>query len=219
MPDFFTRFCKKRFNNDSQSTVGIEFATRSIVLNHYIVKAQVWDTAGQERFESMTKAYFRNAAGAILVFDVTSRASFEHMKNKWLVQLREFGHEDMFVLIVGNKCDMENKRLVSIAEAAEFAESSGLDYIETSARTGENVEIAFRRVIMSVARLLPGIKEHIKDQKLPKGWLFITDKEKYLNLWTGDTVSSLPESPALTGLIVNGYRQHPEDMTFRDSAT
>jgi hypothetical protein len=167
----------------------------------------------------MTKAYFRNAVGALLVFDVTSRASYEHMKNKWLVQLREFGHEDMFVLIVGNKCDMDQKRSVTIAEAAEFAESSGLDYIETSARTGDHVEIAFRRVIMSVARLLPGIKEHIKDQKLPKGWIYLTDKEKYLNMWTGDLVSKLPDSPALTGLVVNGFLQNPEDMAFRDSAT
>jgi small GTP-binding protein len=190
-----------------------------LLFNQYLVKAQVWDTAGQERFESMTKAYFRNAVGALLVFDVTSRASYEHMKNKWLVQLREFGHEDMFVLIVGNKCDMDQKRFVTIAEAAEFAESSGLDYIETSARTGDHVEIAFRRVIMSVARLLPGIKEHIKDQKLPKGWIYLTDKEKYLNMWTGDLVSSLPDSPALTGLVVNGFVQNPEDMAFRDSAT
>jgi small GTP-binding protein len=214
------RFCKKRFTNDSQSTVGIEFATRSLILNQYLVKAQIWDTAGQERFESMTKAYFRNAVGALLVFDVTNRSSYERMKNKWLVQLREFGHEEMFVLIVGNKSDMsQTKRVVTIAEAAEFAESTGLDYLETSARTGENVEIAFRRVIMSVARLLPGIKEVIKDQKLPKGWLYLTEQEKYLNYWTGDLVSTRPETPALTGLVVNGFIQQPEDMAFRDSAS
>jgi hypothetical protein len=167
----------------------------------------------------MTKAYFRNAVGAVLVFDVTNRSSYERMKNKWLVQLREFGHEDMFVLIVGNKSDMNTKRVVTIAEAAEFAESTGLDYVETSARTGDNVEIAFRRVIMSVARLLPGIKEAIKDQKLPKGWLYLTELEKYLNYWTGDLVPTRPETPALTGLVVNGFVQTPEDMAFRDSAS
>jgi small GTP-binding protein len=188
------------------------------MINQYTVKAQIWDTAGQERFESMTKAYFRNACGAILVYDIGNRQSFENMKNKWLVQLREFGHEDIFVLIVGNKCDMNGKRIISVGEAAEFAESCGLDFIETSARTGENVEVAFRRVIISVARLLPVIKDHIKSQNVPSGWLYLPDKQKYINLWTTDLVEDKPTEEAKSGLIVTANRLISEDIAFRDSA-
>jgi 50S ribosomal subunit-associated GTPase HflX len=174
---------------------------------------------GQERFESMTKAYFRNAAGALLVYDIGNRQSFENMKNRWLVQLREFGHENMFVIVVGNKSDMEPaKRKVTVVEAAEFAESVGLDFVETSARTGENVEIAFRRVIVSVASLLPGIKESIKAQRLPRGWIFVSDKKKYLNLWTGASTDTKPERTAETGLLVTTINT-VADVNFRDSSS
>jgi Ras-related protein Rab-11A len=168
------RYCKQKFTSDSQSTVGIEFATRSIQLNEFTIRCQVWDTAGQERFESMTKAYFRNAVAAILVYDIGNRQSFENMKNKWLSQLKEHAHEDIYMIIVGNKSD-KTRRVVSQAEAADFAESTGLDFVETSACTGELVEAAFRRAILSVACLLPDVKNHMLSQRLPIGWLATTN--------------------------------------------
>lgn len=116
------RFCKEKFNVSSQSTVGIEFATRTISIHDYSVKAQLWDTAGQERFESMTRAYFRNAVGAILVYDVTKRQSFENLKNKWISELQEFGHHDMYIIIIGNKADLDSSQhAVRSGEAADFA--------------------------------------------------------------------------------------------------
>lgn len=166
----------------------------------------------------MTKAYFRNAAGALLVYDIGNRQSFENMKNRWLVQLREFGHEDMFVIVVGNKSDIDPaKRMVPLVEAAEFAESTGLDFVETSARTGENVELAFRRVVVSVACLLPGIKEYLRSQKLPRGWIHVPDKGKYINLWTGAGSDNKPEEAAQTGLLVTSLPK-AADVMFRDSS-
>lgn len=166
----------------------------------------------------MTKAYFRNAAGALLVYDIANRQSFENMKNRWLIQLREFGHEDMYVIVVGNKSDVDpTKRKVTVVEAAEFAESVGLDFVETSARTGENVEIAFRRVILTVATLLPGIKEYVKAQGLPRGWIYIPEKKKYLNLWTGASTDKRPERSAETGLLVTSINTVSE-VAFRDSS-
>lgn len=87
------------FQHDSQSTVGMEFSTRSIEFEKCTVKAQLWDTAGQERFESMTKVYYRDAVGAALIYDISSKQSFEDLKQVWLKQLREYGHESMYLIL------------------------------------------------------------------------------------------------------------------------
>jgi small GTP-binding protein len=215
------RFCKKKFFSGSQATVGIEFATRDIVLNNFIVKAQIWDTAGQERFQSMTKAYYKDAVGALLIYDITNKVSFEHIKTKWLSEVREFCHENITIVLVGNKLDDEKQRQVSISEAADFAESEGLDFLETSAQSGLNVEMAFRRPILLIARELPDIKNDIKAQKLPEGYIQTISSSsapEYMNYWTNTTTDILPVSQAETGLIVTSCGGQLNDPRFRDSS-
>lgn len=97
------RFSNKEFCSDSSATVGMEFSTRDIPFERSIIKAQIWDTAGQERFESMTKVYYRDALGALLIYDATNRASFENLKSIWLKQLKEFGHENINLVLGKDK--------------------------------------------------------------------------------------------------------------------
>lgn len=169
------KFTKNQFNKDSQSTVGMEFSTRAIEFEKSLIKAQLWDTAGQERFESMTKAYYRDAVGAALIFDVCNRQSFDSLRNVWLRQVSEFGHESMRLILVGNKLDLigvgDHIREVQVSEALELARELNIDYIETSALSGQGVETMFRRLVLSVAKLLPEIKVHLELTSLPEGWM------------------------------------------------
>ena len=153
------RFCKDTFVQDSKTTVGMEFATKTVAFERCEIKAQIWDTAGQERFESMTKAFYRDAVGAFLIFDVTSSKSLQNLKNIWIPQLKEFGYSGVKRVLIGNKSDaVEGKSSPLTTAAKELAMAEGIDYIETSALTGVGVEIAFRRLVLYVASLLPDVR-------------------------------------------------------------
>jgi small GTP-binding protein len=176
------RFAKKDFSLDSKSTLNMEFSTRDIAFERCTIKAQIWDTVGQERFESLTKAYYRDAVGALLIYDVTNKDSFENAKNRWYSQLREYGHERMNIVLVGNKVDDEStdnqrQRQVSIAEATEFAKDNKMDFVETSALSNFNVESVFRRVILSVAPVIPDINSHLGLTGLPEGWIHLSQPQ------------------------------------------
>jgi small GTP-binding protein len=107
------------------------------------IKLQIWDTAGQESFRAITKSYFRGATGALLVYDITRRETFDHVKT-WLEELRGAADKDISIILVGNKCDLEERRKVSKEEAQEWAREHRLKAaVETSAKTGEAVEQAF----------------------------------------------------------------------------
>ena len=136
------QFTDKRFEPLFDMTIGVEFGARSIQLNNQEVKLQIWDTAGQESFRSITRSYYRGACGALLVFDVTNRASFQSLQG-WLDDARANCNVPITVMLVGNKSDLESKRQVSKEEAQAFAEEKGLSYIETSAKTAANVDEAF----------------------------------------------------------------------------
>mmetsp|Transcript_28702 Transcript_28702/g.37634 ORF Transcript_28702/g.37634 Transcript_28702/m.37634 type:complete len:227 (-) Transcript_28702:366-1046(-) len=144
------------FNENRKPTVGVEFATWIVKHpNGDRIKAQIWDTAGQERYHAITKSHYRRAAGAMLVYDVTSRASFENAKNMWLKELRESADSESNLLdctiLVGNKTDLEDKRTVSEAEMSTAAAGLGLALSRcTSAKTGENVDQAFEELIIQV---------------------------------------------------------------------
>ncbi len=172
------RFVRKEFSHDPKSTLNMEFSTRDIPFERCIVKSQIWDTVGQERFESLTKAYYRDAMGALLVYDVTNMQSFKNMKTVWYKQLKEYGHERMQIVLVGNKLDGEDggesKRQVSIKEAVEFAKANRMDFVETSALSNKNVECVFRRMILSVAPVIPDINNHLGLTDLPEGWIHVS---------------------------------------------
>ena len=150
----------------------MEFATKVIEFERCIIKAQIWDTAGQERHANMTSQYFRGAVGAVLVYDISNSSSFNNLKDKWLIQMREYAQSGIRCILVGNKCDLSEKfREVQVDEGIALAQKEGFDFIETSAKSGENVEVAFRRLILSVAAMLPDVKVHLELSRLPKGWL------------------------------------------------
>ena len=143
------QFTDKRFEAMHDLTIGVEFGARVITLGDQEVKLQIWDTAGQESFRSITRSYYRGACGALLVFDVTNRESFEHLQG-WLDDARANCNTPITVMLVGNKCDLESKRQVSKEEASAFAREMDLVYIETSAKTAHNVDEAFTGTAKSI---------------------------------------------------------------------
>jgi len=138
------QFTDKRFNPEHDLTIGVEFGTQTVSISNETVKLQIWDTAGQETFRSITRSYYRNTAGALLVYDITRRETFMHV-SQWLTDAKTHGSSDMTVMLVGNKCDLEHLRQVSTEEGQKFAQENGLLFIETSAKTAKNVEEAFTK--------------------------------------------------------------------------
>lgn len=143
------QFTDKRFEGVHDITIGVEFGARIITIENQEVKLQIWDTAGQESFRSITRSYYRGAVGALLVFDVTRRDTFDHVTT-WLEDARTNCNTPITVMLVGNKCDLENRRQVSRDEAQAFAASKGLVYLETSAKTSANVDEAFIKTAQTV---------------------------------------------------------------------
>jgi small GTP-binding protein len=139
------------FSGEEEPTIAIEFKTFIVSLNDHQVRLQIWDTAGQERFKSISKAYFRNAAGAILVYDMTDDSTFDALDD-WLHGLQQLCSPNAFIILVGNKADLEEQRKVGIQQALNFAERHKLEYLETSARLGVNVTEVFTRVAFAVAK-------------------------------------------------------------------
>ena len=120
-----TPFCSFTVIPDSPHTIGVEFGTRIVDVDNKKIKLQIWDTAGQERFRAVTRSYYRGAAGALLVYDVTRRATYNHVTS-WLTDARNLTNPNTVILLVGNKVDMEDQRDVSYEEAAAFAKENGL---------------------------------------------------------------------------------------------
>lgn len=147
--NLISRFAKDEFRLDSKPTIGVEFAYRNIKVRDKLIKAQIWDTAGQERFRAITSSYYRGALGAMLVYDITKRATFVNVR-KWLHELREFGGQDMVIVLVGNKSDLGQSREVDKEEGKGFAEIEGLCFMETSALQNLNVEEAFLEMITKI---------------------------------------------------------------------
>lgn len=149
------QFTDKRFTERHDLTIGVEFGARMVELpgRGVTLKLQIWDTAGQESFRSITRSYYRGAAAALLVYDITRRDTFASIK-KWLVEARSNGNGDMVVMLVGNKTDLTRLRSVTTAEGAAFAEEHGLVFVETSARDDSNVDEAFISTAVAVHDLI-----------------------------------------------------------------
>ncbi|XP_020238200.1 ras-related protein RABA4d [Cajanus cajan] len=146
------RFAKNQFSADSKATIGVEFQTKTLIIDNKIVKAQIWDTAGQERYRAVTSAYYRGAVGAMLVYDMSKRQSFDHMV-RWLEELRGHADKNIVVMLIGNKCDLGTLRAVPTEDAEEFAQRENLYFMETSALESTNVETAFLTILTEIYRL------------------------------------------------------------------
>ncbi|CDU20559.1 hypothetical protein YYC_01349 [Plasmodium yoelii 17X] len=148
--NLLSRFTRDEFNLESKSTIGVEFATKSIQLkNDKIIKAQIWDTAGQERYRAITSAYYRGAVGALLVYDITKKNTFENIE-KWLKELRDNADSNIVILLVGNKSDLKHLRVINDNDATQFAKKEKLAFIETSALEATNVELAFHQLLNEI---------------------------------------------------------------------
>lgn len=147
--NLLTRFTRNEFNLRTLTTIGVEFATRNLHICSKTIKAQIWDTAGQERYRAIVNAYYRGAAGALLVYDITKHITYENVE-RWLKELREFGDSNMLVMLVGNKSDLRHLRAIPTEEAKSFAEKNNLSFIETSALDSTNVETAFKTILTEI---------------------------------------------------------------------
>ncbi|KAJ3223487.1 Ras- protein Rab-11B [Clydaea vesicula] len=130
--NLLSRFTRGEFSLDSKSTIGVEFATRSIQVDTKTIKAQIWDTAGQERYRAITSAYYRGAVGALLVYDIAKHPSYENV-NRWLKELRDHADSNIVIMLVAD---------------------NNLSFIETSALDGGNVEMAFQKILTEIYRIV-----------------------------------------------------------------
>ncbi|KAH6949816.1 ras family protein [Fusarium avenaceum] len=151
--NLLSRFTRNEFNLDSKSTIGVEFATRSIQVDSKTIKAQIWDTAGQERYRAITSAYYRGAVGALLVYDISKHQTYENV-TRWLKELRDHADANIVIMLVGNKSDLRHLRAVPTEEAKSFASENHLSFIETSALDASNVELAFQNILTEIYRIV-----------------------------------------------------------------
>ena len=136
------RFIQDDFQSNSKATVGVEFFSKSFKINDNVFKIEIWDTAGQERYKSITAAYYKGAKGGLVVYDVTSKTSFDNVDN-WASEIKEKASTDMRTMMIGNKIDLKDERQVSTEEALEKAKLLELPLMEASALDSTNVKQAF----------------------------------------------------------------------------
>jgi len=148
------RFSDDAFNSTFISTIGIDFKIKTIELHGKKIKLQIWDTAGQERFQTITTSYYRGAMGIMLVYDITQSSSFGNI-NKWLRNIEDHATDNVAKLILGNKCDMETRRVVPTEQGEQLAKSKGLKFLETSAKANINIDKAFTMIAEDILQKTP----------------------------------------------------------------
>ncbi|XP_024363882.1 ras-related protein RABA5c [Physcomitrium patens] len=151
--NLLSRYARNEFNLNSKATIGVEFQTQSMEIDGKEIKAQIWDTAGQERFRAVTSAYYRGAVGALIVYDISRKGTFDNV-GRWLDELRVHSDASVVVMLVGNKCDLDNIREVSQEEATLLAQNEKMSFIETSAMDATNVTNAFQSVVKEIYRVV-----------------------------------------------------------------
>ena len=157
-----SRFAWDQFSLDSKSTIGVEFATKSVMIEGQTVKAQLWDTAGQERYRAITTAYYREAGGAVIVYDITKEDTFKSVE-KWVQDVRNNTSSEVCIMLVGNKCDLRKERAVTTEMGKLFARNNELSFLEASALDSTNVESAFSSILSEIFHSVSqkGIKEGV----------------------------------------------------------
>ena len=133
-----------RFNPEHEITIGCEFMAKNIQIKDRNVRIQIWDTAGQESYRSITRSYYKSSTCAFIVYDITDRKSFSNIST-WLDECKEMCYKDILICLIGNKIDLEDKRLVSKEEGQKFADDNGLLFFEASAKNGTNIEEIFNK--------------------------------------------------------------------------
>uniref|UniRef100_A0A7S1FA80 Uncharacterized protein n=1 Tax=Noctiluca scintillans TaxID=2966 RepID=A0A7S1FA80_NOCSC len=147
------RLTDDKFREGEFSTICVEFGTKLVNIDDKTIKLQIWDTGGQETYRSMTKSYYRGSAGVILVYDISKRETFNHIKS-WLKDVKELANDGTVIILVGNKCDLPNRAITS-EEGEAFAAANGLIFRETSAKTSVNVEETFLETARKIYETIP----------------------------------------------------------------
>ncbi len=174
------RFSSNQFREEHELTIGVEFAIKFYEIKNKNIKIQIWDTAGEEAFQSITKNYYKNAIGALLVYDITKKSSFDHLKN-WLDNIRENSSRNIKIILIGNKTDLEDKREVTFQEGEEFAKNNGLFFLETSAKNFININESFNKLTEEIydnIEILEEEEESKNSIKLEDVNSIINDKKK-----------------------------------------
>lgn len=147
------RYANDHFSQTFITTIGIDFKIKNIDLDQKRIKLQIWDTAGQERFRTITTSYFRGAQGILLVYDVTDKKSFQSIRN-WVGQIQQYADVHVNKILIGNKCDIADERVVSTEDGAQLAAEYGIQFFETSAKNDINVEKGFITIAREVKNRL-----------------------------------------------------------------
>ena len=137
--NFLCKLTENKFNQNYMASTAIDIKNTSIKINGKNIKLQIWDTAGQEKYRALTRSFLIKAQGILALYDITNHTSFDNLQS-WLTLIKEECYVDIPVIIVGNKMDLEEKRIVDKEEASEYAKKQNVEFIETSSKTGENVE-------------------------------------------------------------------------------
>ena len=157
--NLLVRYTSGQFKEEYQLTIGVEFGSNNVIISDNTYRIQIWDTAGQENFRSITRSYYKNTACAIIVYEISNKKSFENISS-WIEECKNTAPKSILMVLVGNKCDLEDNREVTEEEGREFAEKNGMLFFETSAKTGKNVEELFKQ---SVKVIDQKIKENYYD--------------------------------------------------------
>ena len=150
--NLITRYLKNDFKPETKATIGVEFSDKKYIYKNKNIKIQIWDTAGQERYRSLTSMYYKGAKGAIFVYDISSKNSFENI-DKWLIEMKKTADENIKIILIGNKCDLIDKREVKEDDGKIKAKDLNVPFMETSALNCINVEKAFNFLIEEIANL------------------------------------------------------------------
>jgi Ras-related protein Rab-1A len=145
------RFVDDIWEENFVPTIGVDFKLKTLDVNGKKVKLQIWDTAGQERFKNITASYYRGGNGVLVVYDITDRDSFTNLTS-WLIEIEKNANKNVFKLLIGNKNDLESERKVTTEEGKEFADSNGMKFIETSAKTADKVYEAFELLTKEIIK-------------------------------------------------------------------
>jgi len=139
------RYTDTLFSEEIGPTIGVDFKIKTVQVEDTTIKLQIWDTAGQEKFRTITAGYYRNTHAIMIVFDITSKESFKNVSTIWVEETNRYSSSKSLKFLVGNKLDLADQRVIHTKEAQDYAESVGMSYFETSAKTNANVETTFFR--------------------------------------------------------------------------
>lgn len=182
--NILSRLVDNKFNADSKATIGVEFGSKIFKFDGSTVKVQIWDTAGQERYHAITTAYYRGSAGAVLVYDISNKESLDHVRSIWLMNLNTVLENSIPKMLLGNKQDLENERKISTESGRTLAVSENMAFFETSAFSGENVNLAFESFVRTIYemeknKMVPaGNKDRVGTTELKGHELSIKKKKK-----------------------------------------